>query len=126
MNELKNNNGYVVLMKYYPSAEKLSAGEDMEAVYYGGVRKRCVGETRFSPYKTEQSAGRGRKAWEAWCEDVNELNPRAKYQVEDVIPLDEKMFQEIKEQDFEIKKIISKIMSSMLHLTKYGEKSPGQ
>ena len=112
MNELKNNNGYVVLMKYYPSAEKLSAGEDMEVVYYGGVGKRCVGDAGFTPYKSEQSAERARKAWESWCEDINEMNSGAKSQVEGVIPLDEKMFQEIKEQDLEIEKIIRKIMSS--------------
>ncbi len=119
MNELKNNNGYVVLMKYYPPAEKISAGEDMEQIQYGGVRKKWIGNAGFSPYKSEQSAGRGRKAWEARCEVLNELNSGAKYQVEDVLPLNENMFQEIMEQDLEIRKRISKIMSSMLHLKSY-------
>ncbi len=119
MNELKNNNGYVVFMKVYQDADKAARDEEIEEVWYGGTRKTTIGDKGFIPYKSEQSANRGRKAWEAWCENANRVIDRIKYQVEDVIPLNEKMFKEIEKQDFEIKKRISRTLSSMLPLKSY-------
>ncbi len=117
----RKNQGYVVFIRMYSTADNASYDGGTIRVMYGGVGKTMLGDARFEPYKTEKSANQGRKAWENLYEKIGDLDINWRYQVGGVMPVSEKMYQEMEEQrtkdDDIVRKAMSQMFSDMLEKT---------
>ncbi len=101
--------GFVVYIRAYATANNPTYETGMLEVMYGGVGQTFLGNEGFEPYKTEQSALRGRKAWEKLFARFNTIDDAWKHQVGGVMPVTEAMYQEIDDQFDRDCEIVSKL-----------------
>ena len=89
--------GYVFLLKSYATRIHPTLGVGALEIFYGGTRRSLLGFEGFEPYKSEESAKRGIKSWKRMYGRLDEVDEARRYQVGGVMPVTEKMYQEIED-----------------------------
>ena len=115
--------GYVVYIQAYATANNKTYDVGTLEVIYGGAGKSFLGNEGFEPYKSEESAKRGRNAWEKVFERLDSYGDGWRHHVGGVMAVTEKMYQEIEDQFERDCEIISKAPNPVAEsLTKAIEK----
>ena len=102
-------------IRAYATASNSSFETGLVEVMYGGVRKTFLGHEGFEPYKTEESAKRGKSSWEKLFADLNTLDSAWKQQVGGIMPVNESMYREIESQRDRDNAIIRNIKDPVLY-----------
>ncbi len=90
--------GYVFYIRAYATSENFTYDAGTIAVWYGGTKGTFLGNDGFEPYKSEESAQRGRSAWEKRFALIDNPGNGWKHQVGGVLPVTEEMYEEMEQQ----------------------------
>ena len=106
--------GYVVYIRAYATGKNATYETGTLEIMYGGINRTLLGRENFEPYKSEESALRGRKAWEKMFARINDLDEHWKHQVGGVMPVTEAMYREMEDQLERDCEIVSKIKDPVM------------
>lgn len=112
--ENKKVYGYVYYIRAYSTSENPTYDAGTIAVWYGGTKGTFLGSDGFEPYKSEESAKRGRSSWEKRFEMIDNPGNGWKHQVGGVLPVTEEMYAEMEKQRQQHFEIASKKSNPMM------------
>lgn len=106
--------GYVYYIRAYSTSENPTYDAGTIAVWYGGIKGTLLGNDGFEPYKSEESAKRGRCSWEKRFAMIDNPGNGWKHQVGGVLHVTEEMYTEMEEQRQQHFEIASKKSDLMM------------
>ena len=112
--ENKKVYGYVYYIRAYSTSENPTYDAGTIAVWYGGTKGALLGNDGFEPYKSEESAKRGRSSWEKRFALIDNPGNGWKHQVGGVLPVTEEMYAEMEKQRQQHFEIASKKSNPMM------------